>query len=31
MLEHEFLSCLPDTPDTQKSRPLIESLISLCL
>ena len=31
MLEHEFLSCLPDTPDTQKSRTLIESLISLCL
>ena len=31
MLEHEFLSCLPDTPDTQKSRPLIESLICLCL
>lgn len=29
MLEHEFLSCLPDTPDTQKSHPLIERVRSL--
>ena len=31
MLEQEFLSSLPATPDTQKSRTLIASLISLCV
>lgn len=31
MLEQEYLSSLPPTPDTQKSRTLIESLIRLCI
>jgi len=31
MLMHEFLSRLAVAPDSQKSRPLIASLISLCL
>jgi len=31
MLEQEFLTSLPATPDTEKIRALTSSLISLCL